>query len=250
MTDQIQTETTIRFYGLADSLRAWRTVVAQRTGKTGGRIATDSGRDFFDIDLSAQARESLMEDWRAESTTGGATAQGRPFRWNECVTFEEIHGVPDEALEHLARIAHETLGIETLETRGASWLDRHVVAVWGVLDALRRAYELGAASAGAGWNKIQSDEDLPPQPVPVMAFVKVYEGKTRILRAAYARERQLELHEDADGGDYDEETGEYWADPGWYEWNEFEECHWAIDGDVTHWMPLPEGPEPRRPTDS
>lgn len=80
---------TIRFYGPAGSLRAWRTAVAQRTGKAGGRIATDSGRDFFDIGLSAQDREGLMEDWRAESTTGGTTAQGRPFRWNECITFEE-----------------------------------------------------------------------------------------------------------------------------------------------------------------
>jgi hypothetical protein len=40
-------------------------------------------------------------------------------------------------------IARETLGIETLETRRSDRLDFHDVSVWGVLEALTRAYELG-----------------------------------------------------------------------------------------------------------
>ena len=40
-------------------------------------------------------------------------------------------------------IAREALGIETLETRRGDSLDFHDVAVWSVLEALNRAYELG-----------------------------------------------------------------------------------------------------------
>lgn len=45
-----------------------------------------------------------------------------------------------------------------------------------------------------------------------------------------------------EGAEYDEETDKYYWPPGWYEWNEHEEMHWAVDGVVTHWMKLPDAP--------
>lgn len=46
----------------------------------------------------------------------------------------------------------------------------------------------------------------------------------------------------------EEDTGNYLGDPsynaendtyywpeGWYEWNQHEETHWKIDGEITHW---------------
>lgn len=48
---------------------------------------------------------------------------------------------------NLTRIANEKLGIETLETRGSDSLDFHEVSVACLLDALRAAFDAGAATA-------------------------------------------------------------------------------------------------------
>ncbi len=85
---------------------------------------------------------------------------------------------------------------------------------------------------------------LPKSGVPVIVFVVVGD-KTRRLRALYAARHTLELGDDQEpwGDDcYDEETDTYFCPEGWYEYNEFEDTHWHIDGTVTHWMPLPDPP--------
>ena len=43
----------------------------------------------------------------------------------------------------LAGIAHRTMNIPTLTTRGSDWMDFHTVAVWSLLEALRLAYAAG-----------------------------------------------------------------------------------------------------------
>ena len=45
------------------------------------------------------------------------------------------------------RIARETLGLETLESRRMDSLDFHEHAVWSIKDALERAYEAGRRAA-------------------------------------------------------------------------------------------------------
>ena len=88
-------------------------------------------------------------------------------------------------------------------------------------------------------------EKMPPPNVPVLAFVSDFcgvVGKVRRIRAMYAPPKTLELHIDAEGGDYDEETDTYWCEEGWYEANVYEECHWRVCDHVTHWMLLPEAP--------
>lgn len=93
---------------------------------------------------------------------------------------------------------------------------------------------------------ISVDDELPKSGVPVIVYVQnVYGDKTRILRAQYAAINSLHANMDHadDFAAYDEETDEYWCPEGWYETNEFEGCHYAIEGDVTHWMPLPEPPK-------
>ena len=47
----------------------------------------------------------------------------------------------------LSRIARDRLGIQTLLTRGSDRLDFHEVAVSCLLDALRAAFDAGAAAA-------------------------------------------------------------------------------------------------------
>jgi Protein of unknown function (DUF551) len=62
--------------------------------------------------------------------------------------------------------------------------------------------------------------------VPHMVFCEATDGYFEPEGAAY----------------YDEATDEtYWPE-GWYEWNEHEETHWALDMEPTHWMPLPAPP--------
>lgn len=85
---------------------------------------------------------------------------------------------------------------------------------------------------------------LPEPGVPVIALVNPNEyGKTYRIRAQWAPAKTLELHFDAEGGEYDEETDTYYCEEGWYETNEFEDVHWNVHGTVTHWQPLPEIPE-------
>ena len=90
---------------------------------------------------------------------------------------------------------------------------------------------------------ILSDERLPEDCFPVIAFGLNSCGKCRTIRAAYARKNELEASCDYDDfGEYDEATDTYYAPEGWYEWNENEETHWQVDFKITHWMPLPEAP--------
>ena len=92
---------------------------------------------------------------------------------------------------------------------------------------------------------VETKDRMPKSGEPVLVFVQgVYGNKTRRLRACYAAKYTLvqsELAND-DNADYDEGTDEHYCAEGWYETNEFEEVHWRIDGEVTHWMPLPEPP--------
>lgn len=87
-------------------------------------------------------------------------------------------------------------------------------------------------------------ERLPDNSKPVLAVVKE-EMVTYVLRVMYARKFDIESETDYDEElfDYVEETDTYYCKPGWYETNVFEETHWGVCGEVTHWMPLPEPPK-------
>lgn len=84
----------------------------------------------------------------------------------------------------------------------------------------------------------------PETEVPVIAYVESAFSNpkaTRRVRAYYVPAKTSENYAD-DFCEYDEETDNYYLPEGWYECNEFEETHWKIDGNVTHWMPLPTPP--------
>ena len=51
------------------------------------------------------------------------------------------------AEEAIEKIAKETLGLETLETRKSDSLDFHDLAVWNIKEALLKAYNAGKAVA-------------------------------------------------------------------------------------------------------
>lgn len=84
--------------------------------------------------------------------------------------------------------------------------------------------------------------ELPEPGRFVLAVVRC--GKMRsVIRAMVAGKYDLEMHSDCDGGEYNEADDTFYCAPGWYECNAFDEINWAVDGTVTHWMPLPEPPD-------
>ena len=97
------------------------------------------------------------------------------------------------------------------------------------------------------WNRIdESDSKTLPKSITIaLAYYVNTMGKCRIVRAVYTEAMTIPVGCDNydEWGDYDEEKDEYFCPEGWYEWNEHEEIHWKVDGTVTHWMTMPEGPK-------
>ena len=93
---------------------------------------------------------------------------------------------------------------------------------------------------------IKTSDRMPKNGVPVIAFVASFEGgkHSRRIRAMYTTKGRLEVHPDHadDFGEYDEDKDDYFCPEGWYENNCYEEVHFHVANEVTHWMPLPKEP--------
>lgn len=112
-------------------------------------------------------------------------------------------------------------------------------------DLLKRVMELEFAYA-----RIAVDERLPEPGERVLAFFRYpATGKWQVVRAMHAPHLTLNTEDwgdfEPDGGEHDEATdATYWPE-GWYESNEFEETHWALEHEPSHWMPIPSPPAPK-----
>lgn len=103
------------------------------------------------------------------------------------------------------------------------------------------------AEEGALYERWQPIKTAPMGRNVLIAF-KNESGKWRIVKAAYFTKYALEASSDFEGGEYDEERGEYYVPPGWYEDVEAEtglDYSYHSLGPIgpTHWMPLPEPPK-------
>lgn len=68
-------------------------------------------------------------------------------------------------------------------------------------------------------------------------------GKHRAVMACFYEEKSLEMHDDyQDVGTWDEDSGNVFADAGWYEEHDSDNPILPLDGEPTHWMPLPAPP--------
>lgn len=83
-----------------------------------------------------------------------------------------------------------------------------------------------------GW--IALPGTLPEPGTPVLLDI----GKKYPIRAMWAAKNTAEAGDD-DWGEYDKATDTYYCPEGWYEWNEHEETHWAVDKTPRAWAPLP-----------
>lgn len=91
-----------------------------------------------------------------------------------------------------------------------------------------------------GWVPVA--EWLPVPKTPVLAWV-MYRTTGRVLRAMYVPKLTVGgSNEEAMDMDHSEGSDQYFLPEGWYEWNDFDECHWRIVDEVTHWRMMPNGP--------
>lgn len=68
-------------------------------------------------------------------------------------------------------------------------------------------------------------------------------GNSRIVMACCYGEKCLPMDfDDDEGGIYDEDSGETFAPAGWYEEHEHDDPLRPVDGEPTHWHPLPAPP--------
>jgi hypothetical protein len=85
---------TVRFYGMERSVRLWRALVQTVVGQEGTPVVERPDRfvtrHTFDVALSDEDIGRLMDEcWYGESGTG-VNAVGDPYRWNDCIGFEEV----------------------------------------------------------------------------------------------------------------------------------------------------------------
>ena len=104
--------------------------------------------------------------------------------------------------------------------------------------------DYNALLAERQWNSVE--DRLPETGQPVLAFYRNQIGKGRRICAEYLAPKSRVADQlsdpDTESVEYDEEAGEYYWLPGWYEridnWEEY--SHLTVtEGDISHWMPPP-----------
>lgn len=109
---------------------------------------------------------------------------------------------------------------------------------------VRRVIEV-ATSKAPSQKWISVADEMPCSGHAVMAAHLNEIGRVRIVRAAWVAGKTEESDLDSCIGSYDEATDTHWDPEGWYELIE----HWPeysglfIGKGVTHWMPMPAGPD-------
>ncbi len=125
-----------------------------------------------------------------------------------------------------------------------SWLKHHNTdhctragVLWRVISALADEVPFTHPSPPegmAGWTTLPGQ--LPEPGTPVLLDI----GKKFPIRAMWAARFTVPAAEDdTEWGEYHEDSDEYYAPEGWYEWNQNEETHWAVNETPHAWMPLP-----------
>ena len=106
---------------------------------------------------------------------------------------------------------------------------------------------LAAASNGSpGGAWVPVTERMPASGVTVLACYTNSAGKVRRIRAEWVAAKTIESDADSEISEYDETTDCYYDPEGWYEkidnWGDYSSVA-VVEGEVTHWMPLPAPPQ-------
>ena len=142
--------------------------------------------------------------------------------------------------------ALKNVALETLERLG-------ITNEFGPVNSLRfwldNPNEIDALKAAQTWISVK--DQMPPndEPVLVNCSNSPYKPPYQTTVASYINAGSMHIHSDeasADWCDYDDESGEYTAQEGWYEQVGLSnpECGcMQMSFNVTHWTPLPPAPE-------
>ena len=92
------------------------------------------------------------------------------------------------------------------------------------------------------WINVKDKMPIPGK--KVIAYYKNELGKDRIIMAEYAPKFTLEAdaYVEEDFTEYNDGDDVFYLPEGWYESNEFDEINYYVEGNITHWMPLPTVP--------
>ena len=155
---------------------------------------------------------------------------------------EMIHLLPWHEIRNLLRanaaeLRRQHARIAELEARIKTMAEEHAdeLMVAHLDGRMRAAQPAGAQRPGvATWTPLPGT--LPEPGKPVLLDI----GMEYPIRAMWAAKHTLEVGMDDDSGfgEYDETTDTYYCPEGWYEWNEHEETHWAVDKTPRAWAPL------------
>ncbi len=97
---------------------------------------------------------------------------------------------------------------------------------------------------------ISVEDRLPDSGLCVLAYYTNSHGKGRRIRAEYVAPKSREVEweyadPDTQCVEHDEESDSFYLTAGWYElidnWEEYTSIA-VVEGEVTHWMPLPAAP--------
>lgn len=102
-----------------------------------------------------------------------------------------------------------------------------------------------APSVPAAW--VACAERMPASGVTVLACYTNSAGNVRRIRAEWVAAKTIESDADSEISEYDEATDCYYDPEGWYEkidnWGDYSSVA-VVEGEITHWMPLPAAPHP------
>jgi len=157
---------------------------------------------------------------------------------DELDAVPETGADPQTIQEAAAELRRQHARIAELEARIKTMAEEHAdeLMVAHLDGRVRAAQPAGAQQPGvATWTPLPGT--LPEPGKPVLLDI----GMEYPIRAMWAAKHALEvgMEDDSGFGEYDEATDTYYCPEGWYEWNEHEETHWAVDETPTAWCELP-----------
>ena len=136
--------------------------------------------------------------------------------------------LPQEPIGDLSNVRY-SLSVHDLLSAFSEWSDSALLAQYG---------------SPARW--IPVSEQLPASGITVLASYTNRCGNIRRIRAKWVAAKNVESTPDSDFVEYDEETDTYYDPQGWYEqidnWPDYSAVA-VVEGEVTHWMPLPPAPQ-------